>query len=236
MRYAGQILTKTLDYLESQVKPGISTQELDDLAEAFIRQHEGCIPGFKGQYGFPGSVCFSINNEVVHGLPTERQLRDGDIIGMDCGVKFKDLHTDACRTVAVGEVDYDALHLMKITKKALKEAVKLVKPGNRIGDLSAVIQKTLEDQGYAPVLDCTGHGVGYELHEPPEIMNAGVKGTGPEMRPGMVLAIEPISTMGTGRVHTANDQWTVVSSDDTLSAHFEHTILVTEEGCEVLAK
>jgi len=236
MRYAGQILTKTLDYLETQVKPGISTLDLDRLAEAFIRQHEGCIPGFKGQYGFPGSVCFSINNEVVHGLPSDRLLKEGDIVGMDCGVKHKGLHTDACRTVAVGQADYEALHLMKITKKALKEAVKLVKPGNQIGDLSAVIQKTLEEQGYAPVRECTGHGVGYELHEPPEILNAGIKGTGPIMQAGMVLAIEPISTMGSGQVYTADDKWTVISSDDTLSAHFEHTVLVTEEGYEVLAK
>ncbi len=236
MRHAGRILTATLDYLEAQVRPGISTGELDRLAEAFIRSHEGCTPGFKGMYGFPGSVCFSINDEVVHGLPSDtRFLQEGDIVGVDCGVMYKRLHTDACRTVPVGRASYAALHLIKTTKNALGQAVKLVRPGNRIGDLSAAIQKILEGQGYAPVIDCTGHGVGYQLHEPPEIVNAGRRGTGPEMKAGMVLAIEPISTMGSGEIYTAPDDWTVLSSDKTLSAHFEHTVLVTEKGHEVLA-
>ena len=145
------------------------------------------------------------------------------------------LHTDACRTFAVGQASLEALHLIRTTKEALKRAVKLVRPGARLGDLSAMIQKTLQVQGYAPVVDCTGHGVGYELHEPPEIRNAGRRGTGPTLQAGMVLAIEPISTMGSGRIYTAKDDWTVLSSDGSLSAHFENTVLVTESGHEILA-
>lgn len=236
MRHAGAILTKTLDKLAESVRVGISTKELDEIVEEFIRSHEGCTPGFKGYRGFPGSVCTSINEEVVHGIPSsDRALKKGDIIGLDCGVFYRGLHTDACRTFIVGEAPHEVKQLVKVTKEALRQGVKQIRPGGHIGDISAVIQETLERFGYAPVIECTGHGVGRDLHEPPEIMNAGKKGTGPVMKPGMVLAIEPISAMNNGDIKTAKDGWTLCTADRSLSAHFEETVLVTEKGYEILA-
>lgn len=235
MRQGGCILKETLDAMEREVRPGISTAELDRIAEAVIRAHPGAKPGFKGYHGFPATLCTSVNEEVVHGIPSKDMiLEEGDIIGVDCGVLYKGFYTDACRTFLVGEVEPEVRHFVKTTKKALKNALKEVKAGRQVGDISAAIEKTLIGQGYHPVIECTGHGVGKDLHEPPEILNAGDKGTGATLEAGMVLAIEPISCMGKGDVKTAEDGWTVVSADRSLSAHFEHTVLVTENGCEVL--
>lgn len=235
MRHAARILKETLNMLIKAAKAGVSTLELDQMAEKFILKHKAAKPGFKGYHGFPASICTSLNEEVVHGIPSADQiLEDGDIIGIDCGVYYGGVHTDACCTVLVGKPDPEVRHFVKITKKALQRAVKKVRPGARIGDISATIQKVIEDQSYAPVVDCTGHGVGKDLHEPPEILNVGQKGKGPIMKAGMVLAIEPIATMGSGEVITAKDGWTVISADGSLSAHFEHTVLVTENGYEVL--
>ncbi len=236
MRHAGEILTKTLDLLEQSVRVGISTKELDQIAEDFIRSHEGCTPGFLGYHGFTGSICSSINEEAVHGIPSsERVLKEGDIVGLDCGVMYKGLHTDACRTFGVGNVSHEAKQLMKVTKEALQKGVKQVRPGGHIGDISAVIQDTLERFDFEPVIECTGHGVGHNLHEAPEIMNAGKKGTGPIMKPGMVLAIEPISALKSGEIRQSKDGWTLFTADRSLSAHFEQTVLVTEKGHEILA-
>lgn len=236
MRHAGKILTQTLDLLTTSIVAGMTTAELDQIAEDFIRSHEGCTPGFKGYHGFTGSACISINHEAVHGIPSEKRIiQNGDIVGIDCGVMYKKLHTDACRTVMVGEVDHDVKHFVKTTKSSLQKAIKQVKPGNQIGDISATVQSTLEQYGYGIVADCTGHGVGYDLHEAPEVMNVGQKRTGPVMKPGMVLAIEPISAMGEGDIKTAKDGWTLYTTDKSLSAHFEATVLVTETGHEVLA-
>jgi methionyl aminopeptidase len=236
MREAGIILRNTLEIVSKAVKPGISTFELDLIAEDFIISHKGAKPAFKGYRGFPATLCTSVNEQVVHGIPSKDViLSDGDIVGLDCGVYYDGLYTDACLTVLVGNVDPEVQHFVKITKKALNQAIKQVKPGNHIGDISAIIQKTLEDQGYLPVIECTGHGVGVDLHEPPEILNAGKKSTGPVMKEGMVLAIEPISAMGSNSIITLNDGWTIVTEDGGLSAHFEHTVLVTEKGCEILA-
>lgn len=237
MRHAGAILTQTLDYLESVIKAGMSTLELDQLAETFIRSHEGCTPGFKGYHGFPGSICTSINEEAVHGIPSaKRILKEGDIIGVDCGVYYKGLHTDACRTVIAGQISPEVKQFVKITKESLQKGIRQVRPGGRIGDISAAIQELLERYDYGIVRECTGHGVGHNLHEPPEIMNLGEKGTGPIMEPNMVLAIEPITAMGEGDILTAEDNWTLYTKDGSLSAHFEATVLVTDEGYEVLAK
>jgi len=236
MRYAGKVLTAALDKLAESVKVGVSTKELDSIVEDFIRSHPGCTPGFKGYHGYPGSVCTSINEEVVHGIPSyDRILREGDIIGLDCGVYYKGLHTDACRTVIVGKVSHEIKQFVKVTKDALQKAVKQVRPGGHIGDISSVIQETLERFDYSPVIECTGHGVGRDLHEAPEILNAGIKGTGPVMKPGMVLAIEPISAMGSGDIESSKDGWTLFTADGSLSAHFEYTVLVTENGYEILA-
>ncbi len=238
IRNAGAILTSVLDALEAAVKPGMVTAELDALAEKLIRAHAGARPGFKGYHGFPASLCVSVNNEVVHGIPGERHvLQQGDIVGLDCGVYLEGFHTDACRTVIVGgETDPESRRLVKTTQKALKEALKVVRPGGRVGDISAAIQKTAEQAGFGPVIECTGHGVGRDLHEPPEILNAGRRGTGPELKEGMVLAIEPIINMGSGKVTTARDGWTVLSADGTRSAHVEHTLVVTSDGYEILAR
>ena len=238
MRHAGKILTETLDLLEKSVKIGMSTLELDQIAETFIRSHTGCRPGFKGYRGFTGSICTSINQEAVHGIPSsQRILKKGDVLGIDAGVFYKGLHTDACRTVILGEeVSPEIKNFVKVTKEALQRGVKQVQPGGHIGDISATIQETLERYDYGIVKECTGHGVGHNLHEPPEIMNVGQKGMGPIMLPGMVLAIEPISAMGQGTILTAKDGWTLYTKDGSLSAHFEATVLVTEMGYEILAK
>ncbi len=237
MRLGGIILTKTLDLMEKSVRPGISTLELDEIAEDFIRSHAGATPGFKGYRGFPASICASINSECVHGIPDDTIiLKEGDVIGIDCGVKYNGLYTDACRTFIIGDVSYEEKHLVKTTKDALNKAVKVIRPGGHIGDISATIQEILERQGFSPVIDCTGHGVGRDLHEPPEILNAGEKNTGPVMKTGMVLAIEPISSMGNGQIITADDKWTVITEDNTLSAHFEQTVAVTENSHEIIAK
>jgi len=235
IKEGGAVLKEVLIKMEDMVRPGISTYELDQEAERIIRSHEGCTPGFKGYRGFPGTLCISINDEVVHGIPRKnRILNNGDIVGVDCGVLYKEFYTDACRTFMVGDVHPNVQHFVETTKKALEEAIKWVKPGSHIGDISAVIQKILTGQGYSPVVECTGHGVGRNLHEPPEILNVGEKGTGPEIKPGMVLAIEPIANMDESEVATAEDGWTVITADGSLSAHFEHTVVVTESGCEVI--
>lgn len=236
MREGGLILKETLQKVSEAVRPGVSTFELDQLAESFIVKHKDASPGFKGYHGFPATLCTSVNEEVVHGIPSKNTiLSEGDIIGIDCGVYYKGLYTDACLTVLVGKVAPEVSHFVKITKKALDNAVKQVRPGGHIGDISAVIQKTLDEQGYSPIVECTGHGVGVDLHEPPEILNAGLRGTGPVIKPNMIFAIEPISAMGSGKVKTASDGWTIFTADGSLSAHFEHTVLVTEKGVEILA-
>ena len=235
MRFGGRILKETLEMVRDAVKPGISTFELDQIAEKNIRAYKGAQPGFKGYKGYPSTLCTSVNHEVVHGLPDKHViLKEGDIIGMDCGVYYGGLYTDACVTVPVGKVQYEVAHFIKITKNALSAAIKQAVSGRRVGDISAAIQKTLEDQGYSAVIECTGHGVGVNLHEPPEILNAGMKNTGPIIKPGMIFAIEPISAMGKGDVLTAEDGWTIITADNSLSAHFEHTVLVTENGNEIL--
>jgi len=235
-RHAGVILTEALNQLEAAVRPGMTTLDLDRLAEDFIRSHEGATPGFKGYHGFTGTICASINDEVVHGIPSsERVIKDGDIIGIDCGVKYKGLHTDACRTVCVGKVDPKIDRFVKATQKSLQMCLEMVKPGGRIGDISAEIQRVLEESGYAPVVECCGHGVGYDLHEAPEILNMGNKGEGPVMKTGMVLAIEPIALIEAGEIYTARDHWTILSRNHSLSAHFENTVLVTDIGHEVIA-
>jgi methionyl aminopeptidase len=235
MRKGGAILKKVLDEMEKTVRSGISDFELDKIAEELIRSHNGASPAFKGYKGFPATICSSINEEVVHGIPKRhRILQEGDIVGVDCGVLYQGFYTDACRTFIIGDAAPEVRNFVQTTKKALDMAVKEVRPGGHIGDISAVIQKVIESGGYSPVIECTGHGVGRNLHEPPEIFNAGKKGTGPKMEAGMVLAIEPISVMGSGEIITADDNWTIISADMTLSAHFEHTVVVTDRGHEVI--
>ncbi|MFH0820779.1 MAG: type I methionyl aminopeptidase [Candidatus Peregrinibacteria bacterium] len=235
MRHAGRILKAALDAIEQAIRPGVSTAELDRIANEFILSHDECVPAFRGYRGFPGALCTSVNEEVVHGIPhADHILNEGDIIGIDCGVLYQGFYTDAARTVLVGQVQPEVRHFVKTVKKALDQAIKIVREGAQVGDISAAIEKTIEQQGYSPVAECTGHGVGRDLHEAPEILNVGHKKTGPKLLAGMVLAIEPIANMGRGDVETLQDTWTVVSADGTPSAHFEHTVLVTERGYEIL--
>ena len=231
MRHGALILKEALEKMEEIAVAGVSTYEMDRIAEEVIRSYEGAVPGFKGYHGFPATLCTSINEEVVHGIPSE----DAVLMEVDCGVLYGGFYTDACRTFCVGDVEPDVRHFVKTTKIALKNAIKEVREGAYMGTVSAAIQDTLEKQGYSPVVECTGHGVGTHLHEPPEILNVGQKNTGIILRAGMVLAIEPISIMSSsGRVLTAPDGWTVISYDNALSAHFEHTVLVTKNGSEIL--
>lgn len=235
MRRAGRVLKEALDLAGAAVRPGISTAELNRLAEEYICSHDGCSPAFKGYKGFPAALCTSVNEEVVHGIPSEdRILQEGDIIGIDCGVLFNGFYVDAARTFIVGKADHATYQFVKTVKEALTQAVKIIREGAHVGDISAIIQKIVERHGYSPVIECTGHGVGRELHEPPEILNSGSKGTGATLKAGMTLAIEPIANMGRSEVKTLDDRWTVVTADGSFSAHFEHTVLVTYNGSEIL--
>lgn len=231
---AAKILRECLAMLPSHVKPGVTTLELDAIAEKFIREHSG-KPAFKGYHGFPFTLCTSINEECVHGMPSDRELEEGDIVSLDCGVIVDGLYTDACVTVGVGHIDADATHLLDVTQRALSSAVDIIKAGTRVGDISAMIEKTAKAGGCMPVKSLTGHGLGHDLHGYPDIPNSGLAGNGPVLPAGTVIAVEPIISLGGPDVISMKDGWTIATADGSLSAHFEHTILVLDGGCEVLA-
>lgn len=233
-RKAGIILRDCLEMLKAQVKPGITTAELDRLAEHFILS-QGGEPAFKGYHGYPSTLCTSVNEECVHGMPGERVLAEGDIISLDCGVRVDGLNTDACITVPVGTISAEAQHLLDVTEKALKHAVSIIKAGTKVGDISSAIEDTIRKGKCAPIRPLTGHGLGYNLHEPPDIPNFGRKGSGPVLPAGTVIAVEPIVSLGSDDVRETGDGWTLITDDHSLSCHFEHTILVLDGGCEVLA-
>lgn len=234
LREGGKILYEALHKIAELVKPGVSTGELNEFAEKFLKK-KGVVGVFKGYHGYPAALCTSVNEACVHGVPSyDFILKDGDLIGLDMGVTLEGLITDSAITVAVGDISLEHQHLMKTTKKALDEAIKVVKIGNRVGDISSTIQKIVEKQGYAPVRDLVGHGVGYEVHEAPEIPNFGNKNEGPELKEGMVIAIEPIVALGDWKVKSLKDKWTMVTRDGSVTAHFEHTIAVTKGGPVVL--
>ena len=234
LRIGGAILRDCLQYVSTLVKPGITTLELDIAAEDFI-QSKGGRPAFKGYFGFTGTLCTSINEECVHGIPGKRVLVDGDIVSLDCGVRYGDLNTDACVTIPVGSISEEAQKLLQVTELALMKALSMLKAGVRVGDVSSTIQKTVESGGFHVIHALTGHGLGKNLHEFPDIPNYGRAGTGPVFPAGSVIAIEPIVSVGTERVMDQPDGWTIVTYDQSLSAHVEHTILVTESGCEIIA-
>lgn len=233
-RKAGVILRECLQMLREHVKPGITTEELDRLAEHYIVSNGG-RPGFKGYHGYPSTLCTSINEECVHGMPGPRALKEGDIVSLDCGVVVDDLNTDACITVPVGTISEDAQHLLDVTEKALQRAVEVIKAGIKVGDLSSSIEDVIRKGKCIPIRPLTGHGLGHSLHEPPDIPNFGRKGTGPVLPANTVIAVEPIVSVASDDVRTTRDGWTLVTDDGSLSAHFEHTILVLDGGCEVLA-
>ncbi|MEW4290925.1 type I methionyl aminopeptidase [Rossellomorea marisflavi] len=235
MRHAGKIVALTHAELQKHISPGISTKELDAIAEKFIRKHDA-IPSFKGYNGFRGSICASVNNELVHGIPGNRVLKNGDIISLDIGAKYQGYHGDSAWTYPVGTIDDETQKLLDVTEESLFLGLKEAKPGERLSNISHSIQTFVEANGFSIVREYVGHGVGQDLHEDPQIPHYGPPNKGPRLKPGMVLAIEPMVNAGSRYVKTLSDNWTVVTVDDKMCAHFEHTIAITEEGYEILTK
>ena len=234
IRAAAQVVARALRELGRAVRPGLTTAELDRLAETVIRDC-GARPAFKGYRGFPASICPSINEEVVHGMPGERALKDGDIIGIDVGAELNGWYGDAARTFAVGAVSDEASRLMRVTEESLMLGIAQARAGNRVGDISHAVQSYVEENGFSVVRDLVGHGIGREMHEEPAIPNYGPPGKGPRLVVGHVLAIEPMVNAGGHAVITRPDGWTVATKDGLLSAHFEHTVAVGPEGPEILS-
>jgi methionyl aminopeptidase len=233
MRKAGQIVAETHRLLSKMIAPGVTTQELDQAAEKFIRSR-GALPAFKGYNGFPATICASINEEVVHGIPGLRKLENGDIISIDIGAVKNGYYGDSAATYPVGEVSEEKLRLISVTKEALMEGIKQGVIGNRLTDISHAIQLYVEGHGFSVVRDYVGHGIGQAMHEEPQVPNFGKPGHGPRLTKGMTLAVEPMVNIGTYKVRTLLDNWTVVTKDGQCSAHFEHTIAITEGGPEIL--
>lgn len=235
MREAGRILARVHEELEKALKPGMSTMDVDKLGEHIIRSY-GCIPSFKNYNGYPASICVSVNDEVVHGIPNKHHyLEEGDIVSLDAGVIYKGYHSDAARTHGIGQVTSEAQKLMEVTRQSFFEGIKFAKAGNHLNDISSAIQAYAESFGYGVVRDLVGHGIGSHLHEDPEVPNFSQKRRGILLRPGMTLAIEPMINAGTPDVVWMDDDWTVVTRDGSLSAHYENTILITEGEPEILS-
>lgn len=233
MRSAGKVVADTLAMIEKVIKPGITTAEIDKIAEEFILA-QGAIPSFKGYGGFPGSICASVNDVVIHGIPNDTVLVEGDIISVDCGAILNGYHGDAARTFPVGSISKEAQHLIDVTKESFFKGIENAVVGNRLTDISAAIQKHAESFGYSVVRDFVGHGIGTSMHEDPQVPNYGTAGKGPKLVHGVVLAIEPMINMGNYKVKIKPDGWTVVTSDGKLSAHYENTIAITNDGVEIL--
>lgn len=233
MREAGKIVAYTHEVLREAIKPGVTTQELDEIAEKEIRKHHA-IPAFKGYHGFPASICASINEEVVHGIPGLKTLRNGDIISIDIGAVYNGYYGDAAQTHPVGEVTEGALKLIEVTKESFYEGLKFCREGSRLSDISHAVQSHVERHGFSVVRDFVGHGIGQNMHEDPQIPNFGNPGKGPRLTEGMVLAIEPMVNMGTYKVKTLLDNWTVVTLDNKMSAHYEHTVAITKDDPIIL--
>ncbi len=230
---ACQIVKETLEIIQEMIVPGISTLELDIEAEKFIRS-KGAQPGFKGLYGFPATLCVSVEDEVVHGIPNNRKIQDGEIVSVDVGSLIEGYYGDHAKSFAVGKVDPEKEKLMSVTRECLLDGIDQATPGNRIGDIGYAVQRRAESNGYGVVTELVGHGIGTKLHEDPQIPNFGKPGTGPKIEAGMCFAIEPMINMGTPGVYTKKDGWTVCTKDGMPSAHFEHTITITEDGAKIL--
>ena len=235
IRASSRIVAEVLERMVEWVAPGVTTAELDRRAEELMRARGG-VPSFKGYLGYPASICVSVNEQVVHGIPGERALAEGDLVGVDVGVLKNGYHGDAARTFAAGEVSPEARRLMQVGEEALRRAVAAARPGNTVGDIGFAVQSYAEKEGYSVVRDLVGHGIGERLHEEPQVPNYGRRGPGVELGAGMVLAIEPMVNMGDWRVVTLADQWTVVTADRSLSVHYENTVAITEDGPEVLTQ
>lgn len=235
MRIAGQIVARVLKRLSEMVEPGVTTRDLDLEAERMIRD-AGAIPTFKGYHGYPASICASVNDEVVHGIPGNRRLREGDIIGIDCGATYQGYVGDAAVTVPVGNIRDDMWKLIGATRKSLYAAIEKCQVGNRLGDVCSAVQAYVEPLGYSVVKNYCGHGIGRAMHEEPQVPNYGRAGTGPILREGWVLAIEPMVNLGRDDVKVLSDGWTVITLDGRPSAHFEHTVAITQDGPQILTE
>jgi methionyl aminopeptidase len=236
MRHAGRILVDVLAVLERELRPGVTTAQLDAVAEEMIRR-AGAIPSFKGYRGFPRSICASINDEVVHGIPSpRRRIYEGDLVGLDVGCIWQGWHADAARTWSVGPASPKVQELMDATRRGMEAGIAAALPGNRLGDVGAAIEAVANEHGFGVVRPFVGHGIGTEMHEEPSVPNYGKPGTGMRIEAGMCFAIEPMFTLGHGDVQLLDDGWTVVTADGSLAAHFENTIAVTEDGAEVLTQ
>ena len=235
MRRAGEIVGNTHHYLEKYIKPGITTKELDTLANDYILKQDA-TPSFKNLYGFPGTICISVNEEVVHGIPSNRKLKNGDIVTLDIGACYKGYHGDSAWTYPVGQIDPEIEALLKETEESLFAGLSAIKEGNRIGDIGYAVSEVAKKYNLGVVKELVGHGVGSEVHEEPDVPNYGKKGTGPILKEGMVIAVEPMLNLGTEEIFMLDDDWTIVTADDLPSAHYEHTVLVTKDGYEILTK
>lgn len=235
MREAGKILANCLKLIGENVKPGVTTKKLDKIAYDYIMS-QGAMPSFLGYGGFPASICASVNEAVVHGIPSERILVEGDIVGIDCGVIYKGWQSDAARTFAVGNISEDLKRLIEVTEQSFYEGMKVIRKGARIGDIGNAIQTYAESNGFSVVRDLVGHGIGKEMHEEPYVPNFGKAGKGLRLKRNMTLAIEPMINEGTYEVAQLDDGWTVVTNDGKASAHYENTVLITEDGYEILSK
>lgn len=237
MAQGGRILAQTLDLLRGRVAPGVSTKDLDVVAEEFIRSHPGAVPAFKGLYGFPASACISVNEEIVHGIPSPRRvLKEGDLVKLDVGVKYEGYFTDAAITVPVGHVDAESERLLEVTQRALDAGIRAALVGNHVGDIGAAIAEVVLAAGYTTADDLVGHYVGTKPHGDPQVPNFGKPKRGAKLMPGLTIAIEPMVNVGGSKTRTLRDRWTVVTADGSRSAHFEHTVAVTEAGPLVLTR
>ena len=235
MAQGGKILGATVEHLRGVVQPGMTTGDLDAVAEEFIRSHEGAVPAFKGLYGFPGSICSSVNQEIVHGIPSKKRvLKDGDIVSLDVGVGYKGYFTDSATTVGVGKISPEAQRLLDVTQESLEAGIAAALPGNHIGDIGNAVQLVVEAAGFSVVRDLVGHGIGVEFHEEPQVPNYGKPKRGLKLVPGLTIAIEPMVNIGSPQTRTLPDKWTIVTVDGSRSAHFEHTVAITENGHRVL--
>lgn len=229
------LVARVLAELAGMIAPGVTTADVDALAERRLRE-AGAEPAFKGYHGYPATICASVNEQVVHGIPSDRKLRDGDIVSVDLGAKMDGYYGDSAVTVPVGEVSAEATRLLEVTRQSLHEALAVVKSGARLSDIGAAVQRYVEAAGFSVVREFVGHGIGQTLHEEPQIPNYGTPGRGPRLAEGMVLAIEPMVNLGGAGVKVLSDGWTAVTKDGSLSAHFEHTVAVTADGCRILTK
>ena len=235
LRTVNQLVGRILSELRQLAAPGLTTLDIDRLAEERVRA-AGAEPAFKGYHGFPATICASVNEQVVHGIPSDRKLVEGDILSIDMGAKLDGYYGDSAVTVAIGKVAPEAARLLRVTEESLFRGIEAVKPGGRVTDIGAAVQAHVEANGFSIVRDFVGHGIGTSLHEEPQIANYGPGGRGPRLSDGMVLAIEPMVNAGKAAVKVLSDGWTAVSRDGSLSAHFEHTVVVTPDGCEVLTR